>query len=224
MQNFYRHKLYATRISARPVWMRWLPPSGSTPIWSCSMSRAQMNTNKRRGAAQMHSTPSFTYSAFLHLPQLSGQNLLSYMTDGLFQLDFFSSPKRFVPGIRSRMAGRTPGVSPHRLSRSAPFQCHLSADDLWRRCEGRSGNHRTRYGGYAGEHLCAYPAVLWSLGKSLKKYHNADRRRTIGKITAAMPGMDGDMWTLAQQTLSKLKRMTDSDYDSQKFYFTDENE
>lgn len=32
------------------------------------------------------------------------------------------------------------------------------------------------------------------------------------------------MWTLAQQTLSKLKRMTDSDYDSQKFYFTDENE
>ena len=46
-------------------------------------------------------------------------------------------------------------------------------------------------------------------------YHNADRRRTIGKITAAMP---------AQQTLSKLKRMTDSDYDSQKFYFTDENE
>ena len=40
----------------------------------------------------------------------------------------------------------------------------------------------------------------------------------------AMPGMDGDMWTLAQQTLSKLKRMTDSDYDSQKFYFTDENE
>ena len=54
------------------------------------MSRAQMNTNKRRGAAQMHSTPSFTYSAFLHLPQLSGQNLLSYMTDGLFQL-----PKAF---------------------------------------------------------------------------------------------------------------------------------
>ena len=27
------------------------------------MSRAQMNTNKRRGAAQMHSTPSFTYVA-----------------------------------------------------------------------------------------------------------------------------------------------------------------
>ena len=32
-------------------------------------------------------------------------------------------------------------------------------------------------------------------------YHNADRRRTIGKITAAMPGMDGDMWPLASGIL-----------------------
>ena len=31
-------------------------------------------------------------------------------------------------------------------------------------------------------------------------YHNADRRRTIGKITAALPEMDGDMRALAQQT------------------------
>ena len=53
-------------------------------------------------------------------------------------------------------------------------------------------------------------------------YHNADRRRTIGKITAALPEMDRDMRTLAQQTLSKLERMTDSDYDNQKFNFTDE--
>ena len=36
----------------------------------------------------------------------------------------------------------------------------LSADDLRRRCEGRSGNHWTRYGRYAGEHLRPYPAVL----------------------------------------------------------------
>ena len=53
-------------------------------------------------------------------------------------------------------------------------------------------------------------------------YHNADRRRTIGKITAAVPEMDRDMRTLAQQTLSKLERMTDADYDGQKFQFTDE--
>ena len=55
-------------------------------------------------------------------------------------------------------------------------------------------------------------------------YHNADRRRTIGKITAALPEMDRDMRTLAQQTLSKLERMTDADYDGQKFHFTYENE
>ena len=53
-------------------------------------------------------------------------------------------------------------------------------------------------------------------------YHNADRRRTIGKITAALPEMDRDIRTLAQQTLSKLERMTDADYDGQKFQFTDE--
>ena len=31
-------------------------------------------------------------------------------------------------------------------------------------------------------------------------YHNADRRRTIGRITAALPDMDEGMQTLAQQT------------------------
>lgn len=53
-------------------------------------------------------------------------------------------------------------------------------------------------------------------------YHNADRRRTTGKITAALPDMDGDMRALAWQTLSKLERMTDADYDSQKFHYTEE--
>ena len=53
-------------------------------------------------------------------------------------------------------------------------------------------------------------------------YHNADRRRTMGKITAALPDMDGDMRALAQQTLSKLERMTDTDFDGQKFDFASE--
>ena len=44
-------------------------------------------------------------------------------------------------------------------------------------------------------------------------YHNADRRRTIGRITAALPDMDEGMQTLAQQILSKLERMTDADYE-----------
>ena len=55
-------------------------------------------------------------------------------------------------------------------------------------------------------------------------YHNADRRRTIGKITAVLPDMDENMRALAQQTLSKMERMTDADYDGQKFQFTYENE
>ena len=76
----------------------------------------------------------------------------------------------------------------------------------------------------SNHHLRNKALSLKAKGLLSQMYHNADRRRTIGKITAAMPGMDGDMWTLARQTLSKLKRMTDSDYDSQKFYFTDENE
>ena len=53
-------------------------------------------------------------------------------------------------------------------------------------------------------------------------YHNADRRRTMDKITVALPDMNRDMRVLAQQTLSKLERMTDADYDGQKFQFTDE--
>ena len=48
------------------------------------------------------------------------------------------------------------------------------------------------------------------------------RRRTAANIRAALPDMDGDMRALAQQTLSKLERMTDADYDGQKFHFTDE--
>ena len=53
-------------------------------------------------------------------------------------------------------------------------------------------------------------------------YHNAGRRRTMGKITAALPDMDGDMRALAQQTLSKLERMTDTDFDGQRFDFASE--
>lgn len=41
-------------------------------------------------------------------------------------------------------------------------------------------------------------------------YHNADRRRTMDKITVALPDMNRDMRVLAQQTLSKLERMTDA--------------
>lgn len=53
-------------------------------------------------------------------------------------------------------------------------------------------------------------------------YHNADRRRTIGRITAALPDMDGDMRALARQTITKLEAMTDADFEDMRFLFTDE--
>lgn len=36
-------------------------------------------------------------------------------------------------------------------------------------------------------------------------YYKADRRRTMGRMTAALPDMDGDMQALAQQTIRKLE-------------------
>ena len=61
--------------------------------------------------------------------------------------------------------GEIVGLTPEDLDFDAAdgigtFRCHLSADDLRRRCESCSGNYWTCYGGYAGEHLRSYPAVL----------------------------------------------------------------
>ena len=53
-------------------------------------------------------------------------------------------------------------------------------------------------------------------------YHNADRRRTMDKITVALPDMDGDMRALARQTITKLEAMTDADFEDMRFLFTDE--
>ena len=53
-------------------------------------------------------------------------------------------------------------------------------------------------------------------------YHNADRRRTMGKITAVLPDMDTEMRRLANGTIAKLERMTDADFDGQRFDFAGE--
>jgi len=58
-------------------------------------------------------------------------------------------------GYKSTLVLCTPGVPSYCVPRSAAFQCDLSADDLRRRCEGRSRHHRTRHGRYADEHLKA---------------------------------------------------------------------
>ena len=63
-----------------------------------------------------------------------------------------------------------PEFPPHRLSRSALFQCDLSADDLRWRCKSCSGNYRTCYGRYAGKHLRPYPAILsYRTGKKFEE-------------------------------------------------------
>ena len=38
-------------------------------------------------------------------------------------------------------------------------------------------------------------------------YHNADRRRTMGRLTAALPDMDTEMLRLANGTIAKLEQM-----------------
>ena len=53
-------------------------------------------------------------------------------------------------------------------------------------------------------------------------YYKADRRRTMGRMTAALPDMDEDMRALAQQTIQKLEAMSDADFEDAHFLFTDE--
>ena len=53
-------------------------------------------------------------------------------------------------------------------------------------------------------------------------YHTSDRRRTMARIRAALPDMDTEMRRLTNSTLAKLERMTDVDFDGQRFDFTSE--
>ena len=53
-------------------------------------------------------------------------------------------------------------------------------------------------------------------------YHTSDRRRTKVLLIAAPPDMDTEMRRLANGTIAKLKRMTDTDFDGQRFDFVGE--
>ena len=53
-------------------------------------------------------------------------------------------------------------------------------------------------------------------------YHKSDRRRTAANIRAALPDMDTEMRRLANGTIAKLERMTDADFDGQRFNFAGE--
>ena len=53
-------------------------------------------------------------------------------------------------------------------------------------------------------------------------YHTSDRCRTIAQMLAALPDMDTEMRWLANGTIAKLERMTDADFDGQRFDFASE--
>ena len=53
-------------------------------------------------------------------------------------------------------------------------------------------------------------------------YHTSDRRRTIARMLSALPDMDTEMRWLTNGTIAKLERMTDADFDGQRFDFASE--
>ena len=53
-------------------------------------------------------------------------------------------------------------------------------------------------------------------------YHTSDRRRTMARILAALPGMNTEMRRLANGVIAKLERMIDAAFDGQRFDFTGE--
>ena len=69
---------------------------------------------------------------------------------------------------------------------------------------------------------------VWRMNFSVEEenlicmYHTSDRRRTMARMLAALPDMDTEMRWLANGTIAKLERMTDADFDGQRFDFTSE--
>lgn len=53
-------------------------------------------------------------------------------------------------------------------------------------------------------------------------YAEDSREKTIQNILAATPYMDSDIQPLAENTIRKLQRMTDSEFSEAEFILTDE--
>ena len=53
-------------------------------------------------------------------------------------------------------------------------------------------------------------------------YHTSDRRWTMARMLADLPDMDTEMRRLANSIIAKLERMTDADFDGQRFDFAGE--
>ena len=53
-------------------------------------------------------------------------------------------------------------------------------------------------------------------------YHSSARRRTMARMLTALSGMNTEMRRLANGTIAKLERITDADFDGQRFDFAGE--
>ena len=53
-------------------------------------------------------------------------------------------------------------------------------------------------------------------------YHTSDLLRTMARMLTALPGMNTEMRRMANGTIAKLERMTDADFDGQRFDFVGE--
>ena len=52
--------------------------------------------------------------------------------------------------------------------------------------------------------------------------HTSARRRTMARMLTALPAMNTEMRRMANGTIAKLERMTDADFDGQRFDFVGE--
>ena len=52
--------------------------------------------------------------------------------------------------------------------------------------------------------------------------HTSESRSTMTRMLTALPEMDTEMRRLVNGTIAKLERMTDADFDGQRFDFTGE--
>ena len=133
-------------------------------IWTVEEMRAALDSME---GPTLHLAVHLTLVGALREGEIVGLTPEDLDFDAADGIGTFRADPQEIP----QMVGCTPGVPPHCLSRSAALQCDLSADDLRRRCEGRSRHHRTRHGRYAGEHLKANRA---------KTVHRPCRPRIFG--------------------------------------------
>lgn len=70
--------------------------------------------------------------------------------------------------------------------------------------------------------IAALEAIMHQNTAYYQSDFTSDRRRTMARMLTALPDMDTEMRRLANGTIAKLERMTDVDFDGQRFDFAGE--